>query len=76
VTVGKDGLLVQSAKGSSELPFGQILAISTQATVQIPADALILREGERPRDHLKILIVAVFLLGFAAVNLLALRTRA
>jgi hypothetical protein len=76
VTVSKDGLLVQSAKGNSELPFGQILAISTQATVQIPADALILREGERPRDHLKILIVAVFLLGFAAVNLLALRTRA
>jgi hypothetical protein len=32
---------------SKELPLAQILAISTQATVQIPDDALLLREGER-----------------------------
>ena len=76
VTAGKNGLLVQSAGESQELPFGQILAISTQASVQIPADALLLREGERPRDHLKVLIVAAFLLGFVVVNLLALRARA
>ena len=76
MTVGKEGLLVQSAKESQELPLGQILAISTLASVQIPADALILREGERPRDHIKDLIVVVFLLGFAVVNLLALRARA
>ena len=43
--------------------------------MQIPDDALLLREGERPRDHLKILIVAAFLLGFAVVNLLAMRAR-
>ena len=43
--------------------------------MQIPDDALILFEGERPREHLKSLIIAAFLLGFAIVNLLALRRR-
>jgi hypothetical protein len=71
----KDGLRVQTAAESKEVPLGQILAISTQASVQIPDDALLLREGERPRDHLKVLIIAAFLLGFAVVNLLAMRAR-
>jgi len=75
LAAGKDGLRVQEAGESNELPLSQILAISTQATVQIPDDALLLREGERPRDHLKVLIVAAFLLGFAVVNLLAMRAR-
>ena len=43
--------------------------------MQIPDDALLLLEGEKPRDHLKVLIVAAFLLGFAVVNLLAMRAR-
>ena len=71
----KDGVRVQTASESKELPLGQILAISTQATVQIPDDALLVLEGSRPRDHLKVLIVAAFLLGFAVVNLLAMRAR-
>jgi hypothetical protein len=75
LAAGKDGLRVQEAGESNELPLSQILAISTQATVQIPDDALLLREGERPRDHLKVLIVAAFLLGFAVINLLAMRAR-
>jgi hypothetical protein len=75
LAAGKDGLRVQEVGESNELPLSQILAISTQATVQIPDDALLLREGERPRDHLKVLIVAAFLLGFAVVNLLAMRAR-
>jgi hypothetical protein len=75
LVASKDGLRVQTAAESKELPLGQILAISTQATVQIPDDALLLREGERPRDHLKVLIIAAFLLGFAVVNLLAMRVR-
>ncbi len=75
LVAAKDGLRVQTAAESKELPLGQILAISTQATVQIPDDALLVREGERPRDHLKVLIVAAFLLGFAVVNLLAMRAR-
>ena len=70
-----DGLRVQEAGESQDLPVAQILAISTQATVQIPDDALLLREGERPRDHLKVIVVAAFLLGFAVVNLLAMRAR-
>jgi len=75
VTVGQDGLQLRLAGQTQVLPFAQILAISTLASVQIPDDALLLREGERPRDHLKVLIVAAFLLGFAVVNLLALRAR-
>lgn len=75
LAAAKDGLRVQTASESKELPLGQILAISTQATVQIPDDALLVLEGQRPRDHLKVLIVAAFLLGFAVVNLLAMRAR-
>jgi hypothetical protein len=75
LAAGKDGLRMQAAGEPKELPLSQILAISTQATVQIPDDALLLLEGERPRDHLKVLIIAAFLLGFAAVNLLAMRAR-
>jgi hypothetical protein len=75
LTAGQDFLHLQVGGQALEVPMGQILAVRTLATVQIPADAFLLREGERPRDHLKILIVAAFLLGFAAVNLLALRAR-
>jgi hypothetical protein len=62
-------------KESQTLPVSQIQGIGTLAAVEIPEDALILFEGERPRDHLKSLIIAAFLLGFAVVNLLALRRR-
>ena len=72
---GNAGLRIQTAGESKELPLAQVLAVSTQATVQIPDDALLLLEGEKPRDHLKVLIVAAFLLGFAVVNLLAMRAR-
>jgi hypothetical protein len=72
----EDGLRIKGAGEDKVLPLGRILAISTGANVQIPDDALLLFEGERPRDHLKILVVGVFLLGFALVNLLALRARA
>ncbi len=71
----KDGLKIRKAAESVDIPLSRILAISTQATVQIPDDALLLREGERPRDQYKSLIIAAFLLGFAVVNLLALRAR-
>ncbi len=58
-----------------ELPLEKILAIRTVADVQIPDDALILREGDRPASHFTTIVVAVFLLGFAVLNLLALRSR-
>ena len=60
---------------SQAFPVAQIQGIGTLAAVQIPDDALILFEGERPREHLKSLIIAAFLLGFAMINLLALRRR-
>ena len=61
--------------GSQALPVAQIQGVATLAAVQIPDDALILFEGERPREHFKSLIIAAFLLGFAVINLLALRRR-
>jgi len=75
LSAGKAGLLVTIGGQGKELPLDQILAIRTAATVQIPDDALIVREGDRPAEHYKTIIVAVFLLGFATLNLLALRTR-
>lgn len=71
-----EAIVIKTADAKSQaLPVAQIQGIATLAAVQIPDDALILLEGERPREHLKSLIIAVFLLGFAAVNLLALRRR-
>ncbi len=71
-----DAIVVKTAGGNAQaLPAAQIQGIGTLAAVQIPDDALILFEGERPREHLKSLIIAAFLLGFAIVNLLALRRR-
>jgi hypothetical protein len=72
---GKEGLVVKVGGQSQELRLEQVLAIRTAATVQIPEDALIVREGDRPAEHYKTIIVAVFLLGFATLNLLALRRR-
>jgi hypothetical protein len=61
--------------GAQVVPIAQIQGIGTLATVQIPDDAFIIFEGERPREQLKTLIIAIFLLGFAMINLLALRRR-
>ena len=76
LAAGKVGLLVKVGGEGKELPLEQILAIRTLARVQIPDDALILREGDRPREHFKTIMVAAFLLAFAMLNLLALRRRA
>jgi hypothetical protein len=73
---GKDGLLVKVGGESKDLKLDQILAVRTSASVQIPDDALILREGDRPREHYKTIVIAAFLLAFAMLNLLALRSRA
>jgi hypothetical protein len=75
VTAGANGLVLGRAKDALDLPADRILSIRTLAAVEIPGDALLLREGDRPRDHYKTLMVAAFLLGFAVVNLLALRRR-
>jgi hypothetical protein len=75
LAAGAESLLIKAAGESRELPLAGIKAIRTLASVRIPDDALLLREGERPRDHLKVLIAAAFLLAFALLNLLSLRRR-
>lgn len=55
------------------LRFEDLISVRTRATVQIPDDALLLIEGEAPRDETKALVFLAFLAGFAAVNLLGLR---
>jgi hypothetical protein len=70
------GLRFRTAAGDKELPVAGIPTVRTVANVQIPADALLLREGERPRDHLKIVVAGALLLAFALINLLSLRARA
>jgi hypothetical protein len=65
-----DGL---SIRGDVVLPRPEIQAIRTLAPLRLSDDAWILIEGERPRDHLRDLIVVAFLVGFAVVNLLAVR---
>jgi hypothetical protein len=54
------------------LPLAQIPAIRTLAAVQIPADAWLLIENDRPRDHLHTVLFGAVLLLFAAVNLIGL----
>jgi hypothetical protein len=55
------------------LRFEDLIAVRTRAAVEIPADALLLLEGEGPRDETKSLVFLAFLTGFAVVNLLGLR---
>ncbi len=68
-----DGLAVAGPSGQQVLPRAEIQAVRTMAPVVIPDDAWLLVEGERPRDHLRDLVVALFLAGFALINVLAVR---
>jgi len=70
-----DAITVKANNQVQTLPLAQIQAIDTLATVQIPDDAVILYEGERPMSCWKTLVIGLFLLAFAVVNLLALRRR-
>jgi hypothetical protein len=72
-----DGLSARPAGGAElQLPRAEIQAIRTMAPVRLPDDAWILLEGDRPREHMRDLVVAIFLVGFALVNLLAVRRAA
>lgn len=68
-----DGNLVIAGDQPRSIPRAQVASIRTRGTVQIPDDALLLIEGERPRDSWPSLVVLAFLLAFALVNLLGLR---
>lgn len=67
--------LVAQPRGAAEvtLPRAQIVAVRSVAQVKIPEGAWLLLEGDRPRDHVRSVVVAVLLVGFALVNLVALR---
>jgi hypothetical protein len=67
------GWQIAGAGGQRLVRFDDVIAVRTRATVQIPADALLLLEGEVPRDETKSLVFLAFLAGFAVVNLLGLR---
>ncbi len=54
-------------------PLAEVALVRTAAPVQIPGDAVLVVEGDRPGDHLWAVVMVAVLLAFAIVNLLALR---
>jgi hypothetical protein len=73
-----EGFLTPSAGGATRglIRLDRVARVRTVGTVAIPASAVILLEGDRPKDHLFSVVIVGFLLAFAAVNLLALRRTA
>jgi hypothetical protein len=69
-----NGALVVRAPGAPErrLAAADVAAVHTIAPVVIPADAYLLVEGDRPRDHASSILIALALLTFGAFNLVAL----
>jgi hypothetical protein len=68
-----EALLIKTPEAGGapvSLPLGSIPAIRTLASVQIPEDAWLLVENDRPRDHFHTVIFASVLALFAAVNLI------
>jgi hypothetical protein len=70
---GPDALLVREGDTTHTLALTDVISVRVLDTVHIPADAVLLLEGERPRDQIKTILILVFLSAFASVNLLALR---
>ncbi len=68
------GALVVRLPGAAErrLAAADIAAVHTMAPVVIPADAYLLVEGDRPRDHLSSILIALVLITFGAFNIVAL----
>ncbi len=74
LTATPEGLSIKSATSPAiSIPLEEIQAVRTVAPLEIPDDAVLLLEGDRPADHLKTLVIVAFLLAFALVNLLSLR---
>lgn len=67
-----DRLLIKGG-ALSAIGLADVAAVQVLAPVEIPAQAWLLLEGERPRDHLPKLLILAFLLAFATVNLVGLR---
>ncbi len=66
---GEDALVLDGAR----VPLRDVRAIRSLAPAQIPADALLLIEGDVPRDHLHTLLACAVLVLFAGINLAGLR---
>lgn len=68
------GALVVRRPGAAErrLAAADVAAVHTMAPVVIPADAYLLVEGDRPRDHLSSILIALVLITFGAFNIVAL----
>jgi hypothetical protein len=68
------GALVVRAPGAAErhLAAADVAAVHTMAPVVIPGDAYLLVEGDRPRDHLSSILIALVLITFGAFNIVAL----
>jgi hypothetical protein len=71
---GDEGGLSLRPGGGSErrVPLADIAAVRTLSTVHVPDDAFLLIEGDRPRDHLPTLFLALAVAMFGAFNLAAL----
>jgi hypothetical protein len=69
----KDALIVR-APGAAErrLAAADIAAVHTMAPVVIPDGALLVVEGDRPRNHLASIIISLVLLTFGVFNIIAL----
>jgi hypothetical protein len=69
-----DGLVVKAVSdgAATTYPWASIATVRTLATVHIPADAYLLIESDRPRDHLPTLFLALAVAMFGVVNLAAL----
>jgi hypothetical protein len=67
------GLTVRPGGGSPRtLAAADVAAVRTTAIVRVPDDAYLLVEGDRPRDHLPTLFLALAVAVFGVVNLSAL----
>jgi len=69
-----NGALVVRAPGAPErrLAAADIAAVHTMAPVVIPADAYLLVEGDRPRQHTSSILIALVLVVFGVFNIVAL----
>jgi hypothetical protein len=70
---GVVGLTVRPGQGPPRrLEAPTIAAVHTMAPVVIPDDAYLLVEGDRPREHVPTLLIALILVMFGAVNLVGM----
>jgi len=71
----EDGIALRPGSGSEKrVPLAEVAAVRTLTTVRVPPDAYLLVEGDRPRDHLPTLFLALAVAMFGVFNLAGLAT--